>query len=174
LYTAKIGKGETGNMAPEQFSSNEDFAGEVRRLLRQIIKSNQGYEEACVAFFGVTSSQGGALLALPLKKTLRMNELSNGVGVDKSTMTRMVDQLVDKGLVFRKVDEEDRRLVHIGLTGQGQQLNTKLARALKGFYKDSLGEIRENERAAIIRNLVMLNEAIARGVENCCKRYCNR
>lgn len=161
-------------MAPKQVTGNEDFASEVRRLLRQIIKSNQGYEEACVTFFGVTSSQGGALLALPLKKTLRMNELSNSVGVDKSTMTRMVDQLVDKGLVFRKVNEEDRRLVHIGLTELGQELNTKLAKALKGFYKDSLGEIREDEREAIIRSLVTLNGAIARGVENCCKRYCNR
>lgn len=161
-------------MTPEQFSRNEDFASEVRRLLRQIVKSNQGYEEACVAFFGVTSSQGSTLLALPLKKTLRMNELSNGVGVDKSTMTRMVDQLLDKGLVYRRVDKEDRRLVHIGLTGQGQQLFTKLAKALKGFYKDSLGEIREDERAAIIGSLVTLNEAIDRGVENCCKRYCNR
>lgn len=161
-------------MAAKQVTGNEDFASEVRRLLRQIIKSNQGYEEACVTFFGVTSSQGGALLALPLKKTLRMNELSNSVGVDKSTMTRMVDQLVDKGLVFRKVDEEDRRLVHIGLTELGQELNTKLAKALKGFYKDSLGEIREDEREAIIRSLVTLNGAIARGVENCCKRYCNR
>lgn len=174
MYIAKKNKGVTGDMAPEQFSSNEDFASEVRRLLRQIVKSNQGYEDACVTFFGITSSQGGALLALPLKKTLRMNELSNGVGVDKSTMTRMVDQLVEKGLVFRKVDEGDRRLVHIGLTEQGQQLNTKLAKALKGFYRDSLCEIREDERAAIIRNLVMLNGAIARGVENCCKRYCNR
>jgi len=161
-------------MTPEQFSRNEDFASEVRRLLRQIVKSNQGYEEACVAFFGVTSSQGGTLLALPLKNTLRMNELSNNVGVDKSTMTRMVDQLVDKGLAYRKVDEKDRRLVHIGLTDAGRQLNTKLAKALKGFYKDSLGEIREDERAAIIQSLATLNGAISRGVENCCKRYCNR
>lgn len=161
-------------MAPEQFSRNADFANEVRRLLRQIVKNNQGYEEACVAFFQVTSSQGGTLLAIPLKNTLRMNELSSSVGVDKSTMTRMVDQLVDKGLAFRKVDEKDRRLVHIGLTDSGQQLNKKLAKALRGFYKDSLGEIREGEREIIVQSLVILNSAIARGVENCCKRYCNR
>jgi len=160
-------------MTPEQFSRNEDFTNKVRSLLRQIVKSNQGYEEACVAFFGVTSSQGGTLLAIPLKNTLRMNELSNIVGVDKSTMTRMVDQLVDKGLANRKVDEKDRRLVHIGLTDSGQQLSKKLAKALRGFYKDSLGEIREVERAAIIKSLTILNGAIARGVENCCKRYCN-
>lgn len=160
-------------MTSEQLSSNRDFSNEVQRLLNQIAKSNQVYEEACVAFFGVTSSQGGTILSLPLKNTLKMNELSNIVGVDNSTMTRMVNLLVDKGLVFRKVDEKDRRLVRIGLTAAGQKLHKELAEALSGYYKDSMDEVRIEERAAIIRSLTKLNDAIARGVENCCKKYCS-
>lgn len=156
------------------FSRTRDFANDVHQLLDQIAKTNEGYEKACVTFFGVTTSQGGTILSLPLRSTLRMNELSSIVGVDNSTMTRMVDQLVDKGLVFRKVDETDRRLVNIGLTAPGQKLHKELDKALKAFYKDSLGEIPEEERAAIIQSLASLSSAIAKGVENCCKRYCNR
>jgi len=158
----------------EKFSRNRDFSNEVHRLLHAMAKTDDGYEQACVAFFGVTSSQGGTILSLPVKDTLKMNELSTIVGVDSSTMTRMVDQLVDKGWVFRKVDQKDRRLVCIGLTAAGQKLHRELDRALRDFYKDSLGEIREDERAVILQSLEKLNSAMAKGVENCCKKYCTR
>jgi DNA-binding MarR family transcriptional regulator len=156
----------------EKYGRNREFSNEVHRLLRQIAKTDDGYETSCVSFFGVTSSQGGTLLALPLKDTLKMNELSTIVGVDNSTMTRMVDQLVDKGLVFRKVDEKDRRLVCIGLTASGQKLHRELGNALRDFYSDSLGEIREEERAVILQSLERLSSAMAKGVDNCCKKYC--
>ncbi len=156
----------------DKYMRNRDFANEVNRLLHQIAKTDDGYGSACVAFFGVTTSQGGTLLALPLKDTLKMNELSASVGVDNSTMTRMVDQLVDKGLVFRQVDQKDRRLVCIGLTPAGQKLHRDLDGALRDFYKDSLGEIREEERAVILQSLERLNSAMAKGVESCCKKYC--
>ncbi len=161
-------------MESKQFIRTRDFANETRHLLDRIEKTNQVYEAACVAFFGVTSSQGGTLLSLPLENTMRMNELSKAVGVETSTMTRMIDQLVDKEMVFRKADDKDRRLVRVGLTASGQKLNQELAEALVNFYRDSLDEIPEAERQTIIRSLERLNNAIARGLENCCKRYCNR
>jgi DNA-binding MarR family transcriptional regulator len=158
----------------KKFSRTRDFANEVQRLLDRIAGNNQSFGEACVAFFGVTSAQGGTLLALPVKETLRMNELSKTVGVDSSTMTRMIDQLVEKDLVFRQTDVKDRRLVRIGLTASGQKLHRDLAGALAGFYRDSLDEIQEEEREMIIRSLERLNNAIARGLENCCRRYCGQ
>lgn len=160
-------------MESEQLIKTRDFDNEVHYLLDQIAKNSGVFEKACVAFFGVTSSQGGTLLALPLKDTLRMNELSSAVGLDNSTMTRMVDQLVEKDLVFRQADEKDRRLVHIGLTSSGKKLHKELAEALANFYKDSLDEIPQEERVIIIQSLERLKDAIEKGLENCCKRYCN-
>ncbi len=152
----------------------QDFDNEVHYLLDQIAKNSEVFEKACVAFFGVTSSQGGTLLALPLKSALRMNELSSAVGVDNSTMTRMVDQLVEKKLVFRQADEKDRRLVRIGLTTSGQKLHKELAEALANFYKDSLDQIPQEERVIIINSLERLKDAIEKGLENCCRRYCSQ
>lgn len=39
--------------------------------------------------------------------------------MDKSSLTRMVDDLERKGLVFRKTDPEDRRKVLVSLTEKG-------------------------------------------------------
>ncbi len=161
-------------MQTSQFKRTRDFASEAHQLIDRIAQNNRVYEEACVKFFGVTSSQGGTILSIPLNNNLKMNELSNAVGVDTSTMTRMVDQLVDKGLVLRKPGDKDRRLVQIGLTPRGQKLHRELAAALDNFYKDSLDQIPEQEQAVIIESLMKVNEAIDKGLEECCKRYCQR
>jgi DNA-binding MarR family transcriptional regulator len=159
-------------MSDHKYIQPRDFANEAHRLMDQITKNSQVYEESCVKFFGVTSSQGGTLLSLPLNKTLKMNELSNAMSVDSSTMTRMVDQLVEKGLVQRKADDKDRRLVQIGLTAAGQKLNQELAAALEKFYQDSLDQIPEIERSAILQSLETVSLAMSKGLEECCKRYC--
>jgi DNA-binding MarR family transcriptional regulator len=157
-----------------QIVSTRDFVNEAHRLIDKIAQNNRVYEENCVKFFGVTTSQGGTILSIPLNSTLKMNELSKAAGVDTSTMTRMVDQLVDKGLVTRKTGEKDRRQVQIGLTITGKKLRQELAAALDNFYKDSLDQIPEKDREAIIESLLKVNEAIGKGLEECCKRYCQR
>jgi DNA-binding MarR family transcriptional regulator len=161
-------------MVKKQIYRATEFANSVHQLIDQIAKNNQVYEKACVDFFGVTSSQGGTILALPIDKNLKMNELSNSMGVDSSTMTRMIDQLVDKGLVARQTSEKDRRLVHIGLTDTGRKLHKELSGALQKFYQDSLEQIPESEREAIIKSLGTVNNAIDKGLEECCKRYSKR
>jgi len=40
-------------------------------------------------------------------------------GMDRSSLTRMIDDLEKKGMVFRKNDPEDRRKVLISLTDKG-------------------------------------------------------
>jgi len=157
------------NMDLDRLSRLRDFAVEVERLTYQLVKNNESCERVCVAQYGITSSQGYTLLALPEKGTLSMNELSKAMGVDNSTMTRMVDQLVDKALVCRKLDEKDRRQVRIGLTAQGQEIRGHLEQALQSLYKEALGGIGEDERLTIIHGLKRLNEVFAKSIESLAK-----
>jgi DNA-binding MarR family transcriptional regulator len=155
-------------------NKTSEFAETVHQLINQIAKNNQAYENACVNFFGVTTSQGGTILVIPVDATIKMNELSTVAGVDTSTMTRMIDQLVEKGLVIRKTGEKDRRHVHIRLTEAGRKLHQELSSALDKFYQDSLERIPEEKRDWIIDSLVTVNNAIGKGLEECCNRYCKR
>ena len=149
-----------------------DFANEVRDLISSISGCFESYEKACGAFMGVTTSQAGAILAFPAKGGLTMNELSKAVNLDISTMTRMVDQLVEKGLVERQTDPKDRRVVRVGLTENGAELRKKLEDALQSFYTSSLNDFPKKEQGEILRNLQHLNEAISASLEECCKKYC--
>jgi DNA-binding MarR family transcriptional regulator len=157
---------------PEKMENTRDFAVKVRRLIDRIVRNNEIYDHACLNFFGVTTSQGSTILSFPPEGALTMNELSSLVGVDSSTMTRMVDQLVDKNLVLRKADDQDRRLVLVILTESGVNVQKALKEALQEFYKESLDEIPPVERESIIASLERLSASISRGLENCCKKYC--
>ncbi len=144
-----------------------DFASQVLHLISELVKNNEMCDRECLVQYGVTASQGYTILSISEEGTLSMNELSKTMGVDNSTMTRMVDQLVEKILVYRKPDEKDRRLVRVGLTEQGHGLRRDLEEELKNFYKTALDEISEEERPSIIRSLEQLNKAITKAIETC-------
>jgi DNA-binding MarR family transcriptional regulator len=158
----------------EGLKNTQVFADKVSILLNQINKNNSTFEQACLKAFGITSAQAGTLLNLPSKGTMMMNELSNAAGVDTSTMTRMVDQLVEKGLALRHADAKDRRLVRVGLTPQGQKMHQELGDALTYYHMESLEDITESEREITIQVLERLKNAVDKGLENCCNKYCSQ
>ena len=53
---------------------------------------------------------------------LTMGSLSSELGVPLSTTTRIVDGLVQAGMVERVNDPGDRRVVRVGMSGNGRQL----------------------------------------------------
>lgn len=79
-----------------------------------------------------------------------MSELSEFTTVDRTTLTRTVDQLVEMGLVARHASADDRRLVKVLLTDQGRALFARAverlvehnARALDGLSTEELRTLR--------------------------------
>jgi MarR family transcriptional regulator, lower aerobic nicotinate degradation pathway regulator len=62
-----------------------------------------------------------------------MNELGKLLGLDKSSITGLVDRAERRGLVTRIPSTEDRRTVFVGLTDYGRSL---ISRAAAGFGAD--------------------------------------
>ena len=60
-----------------------------------------------------------------------MNELASALDVSMSRATGLIDRLVDKDLVSRWPDPEDRRSVLCTLTEQGMELGHGLLAALQ-------------------------------------------
>jgi DNA-binding MarR family transcriptional regulator len=58
---------------------------------------------------------------------ITLNEAAGLVGVDKSSLSRMVERLVQKGLLHRS-EGEDRRSVGLSLTPAGKKLVPQLAK----------------------------------------------
>ena len=95
-------------------STVRKFRENIRHIERELnIQDNTNCCE------GVTITQCHTLLELNLHESINLNELSEKLYLDKSTVSRTVDSLVKNGTAKRDIPEENRRKVMISLTDKG-------------------------------------------------------
>jgi len=74
----------------------------------------------------MSTPQFKALLLISEEEGIRMRELARRLGGSFSNATVLVDRLVDRGLVERLADSQDRRVVLVQSTEEGQRLIQQL------------------------------------------------
>ena len=90
---------------------------------------------------GATLQIWRVLAALRERDGRRMGDLSDTTSIEVSTLTRLVDNMEDKGLVSRRRDEGDARVILLHVTPAGRRLTQRIlpiaeryeAVALAGF-----------------------------------------
>lgn len=75
---------------------------------------------------GVTSKQFALLTVLLKDEPHAPSDLSQRFDVELSAVSRLVDRLVDKQLVTRRVNAADRRAQHLVLSAKGRALAREL------------------------------------------------
>jgi DNA-binding MarR family transcriptional regulator len=150
-------------------SSIASFADDIQQLVYDLAHYYALCDRCCVDELGVTASQGYILLALPATGSVTMNDLSVTMKLANSTMTRMADQLFQKGMIAREADPEDRRIVRVRLTEQGRNVRTRLKKTMQDLFSQILKDIPEGKREQITRSLETLNQSIANTLKSCCE-----
>ena len=87
----------------------------------------------------LTASQAFHLLSIPFDG-ISMSNLAYKLGLDTSTLTRNVQVLIRMGLVDRKADNYDKRVIRLVLTNEG----SKLLKSLEELLEDKNREVLEN------------------------------
>jgi DNA-binding MarR family transcriptional regulator len=89
-----------------------------------------------------------------------MNDLAAQVGLHQSTLTRIVDRLERDGLVTRRRDPKEKRLVEVTLTGAGRKLYRALDRECTTVASEMLKVVPEAQRKACVEALDLLSRSI--------------
>ncbi|MCC9709643.1 MarR family transcriptional regulator [Streptomyces sp. MNU76] len=85
-----------------------------------------------------------------------MTALADHAFLPAPTLTKLIDQLVDQNLVFRRVDPADRRRVLAQLTPRGMQRRQRLSRAVRadwGEVEPLLGQDEEERLQTLLDQL---------------------
>ncbi len=126
--------------------------------LSQRFNALQRGEKCC---FGVTMSQCMTLELLHQRGRCSVRELAEGLALDTSTVTRVVDVLVRDGLVLRARDEkEDRRRVFVSLSASGRRLALKLEASADEYCARILERIPSDLHAGVLDALLVVVSAI--------------
>ncbi len=105
---------------------------------------------------GVTMSQAKVLYLVQAEPGLRMSELSARLGVSLSTVSGVVDRLVDQGLLNRQDDPADRRQVLLRITDAGATQLELFRELTAGQVRDLLAGIGEADLTLVERALDIL------------------
>ena len=97
-----------------------EFANKVIELFPRIIKGFKQYENNYLTRGQITLPQFWALGYLDQYGRSKMNNLAGHLKISPPATTGLMDRLIAQGLVIRKDDFHDRRIVWIELTAKGR------------------------------------------------------
>lgn len=118
----------------------------LRRFEREIfVQSN----ESCCN--GVTLAQCHTLLEIESKNKESVTELAKTLGLDKSTVSRTIDGLVNIGLVDRSIPAENRRMSTLKLTEAGKNVCHSINCNNDKYFYDTLSVLTDAEKEELLR-----------------------
>ncbi|MDQ7070150.1 MAG: MarR family transcriptional regulator [Rhodobacterales bacterium] len=106
----------------------------------------------------ISAEEWAVLLILWNKDAVMPSVLADRTIRDRTTMTRMIDTMVRKGMVRREVDAADRRKSLIMLTDQGRALQGPLGGIAKTMIDASLAGIAAQDMEITLRVLRAMTE----------------
>ncbi|WP_329091403.1 MarR family winged helix-turn-helix transcriptional regulator [Streptosporangium sp. NBC_01469] len=136
-----------------------DDIGDLRRalipgLLLHLLSGFEGDEPSMIQIATLYT------LDTPAAPTLR--ELAGRVGRSVSATSRLVDQLVRRGLADRREDPGDRRVRRIALTPAGTDFLRTFERVRADAQLEVMAHLTAEERELVIRAMALLGEASRR------------
>lgn len=132
----------------------------LRESIRVLVRSLDILEKNEASTSGITLTQCHAIVEIGRAEQITLNDLSNLLGLDKSTMSRTVNKLVEDGLVSRESNSEDRRFLSIKLTDKGRKIYEDIEKNMESYYEKILEWVPEDKRKQVLESLEILNNAV--------------
>lgn len=140
---------------------NHEMPGHLARRFQQIAVA-VFLAEVENAGFDLTPVQYAALAAIRTRPGIDQITLAGLIAYDRSTITGVVDRLVQKGLLMRNPSSRDRRARELQVTDAGKQTLRAITPAVEAAQRAMMRGLTKTEGAELIR---LLGKAIAAGNE---------
>jgi DNA-binding MarR family transcriptional regulator len=143
-------------LKPYYKTSNYSMKNSVGYLMRICTNRLLPQMEALFQDQELTFSQWTTLVALHDGRVSTAGEVAHNICHDAGSLTRLIDQMVERGLVTRGRSETDRRVVTLALTAPGRKLVEALAPKVMNFWNGLLAGFNHEEVDTLINLLTRL------------------
>src|SRR6185503_12677404 len=140
---------------------NNEMPGHLARRFQQIAVA-VFLAEVGEAGFDLTPVQYAALSTIKANPGLDQVTLAGLIAYDRTTITGVVDRLVQKGLAERRASSRDRRARELEITDEGRRTLRKITPAVESAQRVMLRGLSAKEGDELMR---LLRKAIAAGNE---------
>lgn len=108
----------------------------------------------------VTLPQFRSLVVLHSRGAQSAQQLADELDVAPSTVTRMCDRLVAKGLIERQVPEGNRREVRLRITADGSEIVVAVTRRRRRELRRIVSAMPDRDRQVLVRALESFSRAV--------------
>jgi len=143
-------------MKPYYSPANYSMRNSVGYLMRMCTNRVLPQMEALFEDAELTFSQWTTLVALHDGRIRTAGDLAHNICHDAGSLTRLIDEMVSRGLVNRNRSETDRRVVTLSLTARGRAVVEQLAPRVMHFWNGLLAGFTHAEVDTLIGLLTRL------------------
>ena len=136
-----------------------DLVKQFREYTRQLECHLGNINNADCCCCSVNKTQCFLIVEIGRKPGISVKELADILRIDKSGISRLVEDLVQKEFVERKPSAEDRRFVTLYLLPKGQERFEKIEHDMYYKFKEVLEQIPEDKQEQVVEALKICNEA---------------
>jgi MarR family transcriptional regulator, temperature-dependent positive regulator of motility len=142
-------------------TDNNDKPGHLARRFQQIAAAIF-HAEVEEAGYDLTPVQYAALTTVGMHPGIDQATLAGLIAYDRTTITGVVDRLVQKGLLVRHASSRDRRAHELQITDEGRRILVGIEPAVEAAQRIMLRGLSPKEAETFMR---LLRKAIAAGNE---------
>lgn len=134
-------------------NNNLKQAGEVVQSFMSISRILTRFTSQNADSLGLTLQQMGILNIISAFPEITLKEITDKLSIPKSTVSVNVDSLVNLGLIDRKINEENRREIHLTSTPKGKELSKESSQNALSYRAMALAleKINQEDVQALIR-----------------------
>lgn len=136
--------------------NREDF---IQNIVENLAKIQRTSVHNRLKDIDLSHAQVGMLYLLSHHQNSNVKQTADFLGISKSAVTQLADQLEAKGLIRRNNDPQDRRIVLLDLTSEG-------TKTLKSITKQKLDAIRRALQKLDEKELQQLHSLSQKMIKN--------
>lgn len=149
-------------MKDERIQEYAEELGELIPTIARAIPGEASPEVVRQAFdIDVSTPELFVLSYLPAEREPNMSEIGRALSIDVSTLTRLVDKLVDKSLVERRSDPHDRRMVKVRLAERGKEIILRVEKEKKRRIVSILRQLSDEEIESLLKIMRIIHDRIS-------------
>ncbi len=121
-------------------------------------KVSKGFAEIYGKEFGISQAEWRVIVHLAMAGKVSIREIYQRVDMDKSKVSRAATRLEAAGVIRKKVNETDKRLVELSLTAKGKRMMDRLAPMAREYEAQLLARLSGDQHKALCAILDTLLE----------------
>ena len=111
---------------------------------------------------GITAPEFGIMVILAEQDDVSSRDINKTTGMDKATITRALNRLIDKQLISRTKNKKDSRLIKLKLTAKGKRVFAQIEENALAWERDFLKGVKLNELNSLLSTLSKLETNLDR------------